>query len=182
MASEDFLKVIPIISLWELNVAIIHGNQSSNAISPKTLYSLCPTWWYSSWNLITVIQLTLEIYFFKNVNRQWRQMKRRMDEGRLSLAYLICTFGSGYLKRQLRRQRVPNPSIFLCLKQFRKLSNWFRMYPKVKKTDQAIFFSHHLIQTGKCKIPWHFPDILANIHFSLTHYEIPWQFPDLEKI
>ena len=33
----------------------------------------------------------------------------------------------------------------------------------------------------KCKIPWHFLDIFAKFHFSLTHHRIPWQFPDLEK-
>ena len=39
----------------------------------------------------------------------------------------------------------------------------------------------HSIQIGYCKIPWHFPDILAKNHFSLTQHKIPWQFPDLEK-
>ena len=61
------------------------------------------------------------------------------------------------------------------------------MTQTVKKTAQAIFsiFLFFLFENlnfiWNSKIPWHFPDILAKIQFSLTDYEIPWQFPDLEK-
>ena len=52
----------------------------------------------------------------------------------------------------------------------------------LRKLPKSFSVSHHLIQTENLKIPWHFPDILENIHFSLTQHKIPWQFPDLEKI
>ena len=63
------------------------------------------------------------------------------------------------------------------------------MTQTVKKTALAIFsiplFFFFLFENlnfiWNSKIPWHFPDILAKIQFSLTDYEIPWQFPDLEK-
>ena len=44
-----------------------------------------------------------------------------------------------------------------------------------------LFLFENLNFIWNSKIPWHFPDILAKIQFSLTDYEIPWQFPDLEK-
>ena len=63
------------------------------------------------------------------------------------------------------------------------------MTQTVKKTALAIFsisllffiLFENLNFIWNSKIPWHLPDILAKIQFSLTDHEIPWQFPDLEK-
>ena len=51
----------------------------------------------------------------------------------------------------------------------------------LRKLPLSFSASHHLIQTGNCKIPWHFHDILENIQFSLIQHKILWQFPDLKK-
>ena len=68
----------------------------------------------------------------------------------------------------------------LCLKQSRSYQNSLAYIQNVKKTAQVIFCFSSFDTNWKFKIPWHFPDIFENIHFSLTQHKIPWQFPDLE--
>ena len=65
------------------------------------------------------------------------------------------------------------------------------MTQTVKKTALAIFsisllffLFENLNFIWNSKIPWHLPEILAKIQFSLTDYEIPWpwkilNFPDI---
>ena len=64
MFSEKVFKVFPIISLWELYVAMA---TSLNQISPKSLCSFpLPD------NVIKIDRLTIEIYYFESVDgRRW---------------------------------------------------------------------------------------------------------------
>ena len=61
---------------------IIHGNQSSNPISPKTLNSND-----ALHEMIPFGQMTLETNFFENVNGQ--PMDGQMDLGRRTIAIFI---------------------------------------------------------------------------------------------
>ena len=97
------------------------------------------------------------------------------------------TFGLSELKRQLKRQRVPNPSIFLCLNQFRSYQNDLACIQNVKKTALAIFcfssfdtswkFQNSLTFEQTFIFPWHnikFPDN----SLTLKNFKFPWHFPD----
>ena len=64
-------------------------------------------------------------------------------------------------------------------KQFRTHQNDLACLKNVKKT--ALSLAIFCFSSFDTSWNWHFPDILANIFFSLTQHKIPWQFPDLEK-
>ena len=66
---------------------------------------------------------------------------RTDDKWCQTIATLIYVpFGSGELKRQLRMQGAPNPSIVLCLKQFRSYQKDLACIQNVNKTALAIFY------------------------------------------
>ena len=122
---EIFLFFFSIISLWEFYVAIIHapyGNHSSCLISPKTLYSLSPNWWhYMKFDHICPTDIR-DILLWKC--KQTTMTDEVTDRWRTPGSFHTNrTFRSSELKRQLKRQKVPNPSIFLCIKQFRSFQN-----------------------------------------------------------
>ena len=157
VSEEDFQSFSQVISLWELSVS--PSNESF-----RKFYHILRA------DIRDILLSKCELMMSDTIPLPYQYM------------YLTWHFSSGELKRQLRMQGAPNPSIFICFKQFRSYQNDLTGIQNVKKTALAIFyFSSFDTNCGSYKIPWHFPDILSNIHFSLTQHKIPWQFPDLEK-
>ena len=75
-------------SLWELYISIA----TRFPIKPCAAFS--PTWWCFMCNLITIDELTLEIYYLKNMNRpRWQKWTIAI------YYYLTWAFGSGELTK-----------------------------------------------------------------------------------
>ena len=95
MKELEWSKIFPIITLWELSVAmetrvLIRSSRKPNTINP-------PPQWCSWWNLIMIGQLVSEIIMFESVDAR---TNRRTDGRRLE-SHTISSpwaFGSGELK------------------------------------------------------------------------------------
>ena len=88
--------------------------------------------------MITFGQLTSETYFFENMNGQPTD---ELAIGTPNHCHINTSIEPlpGELKRQLKGQGEPNPSIFLCVKQSRTYQNALAFIQNVKKTALVIF-------------------------------------------
>ena len=69
ISEKNFLNVFLIISLWELYVAMKTRFIIQSAQIPYAAFP--PIWWCIALNLIRIGHLTLEMYFFENVDGRW---------------------------------------------------------------------------------------------------------------
>ena len=134
---------------------------SSNRISPKTLCSL------SLYLMMLYIKWLHLVNWHKShtsLKCEWTTTNGQTDglgmPNYCNANTSLWAFGSGDLKRKLRRHGEPNPPIFLCLKQSRSYQNDLAYIQNVKKTAQVIFcflsFDTNWKFQNSLTFPWHF--------------------------
>ena len=103
---KKIFKVFPIISLWELYVAMAKPNAAFPA-----------AWLCFTWNLIQIGQLIFKLYYFESVDGRWQ-----MDGRRRTIAILIP-----HLSLQLGWANIIPPSALL-VGNIKRPDQWVKIY------------------------------------------------------